>query len=115
MEASGDDLRDQAIKNLKAKRDFMSHLATFAGVNVFLILIWAVTGGTDEFFWPIFPIIGWGVFGILPHYWSVYRGDGITEDKIQQEMSRMGGGVSGDGTGQAPSPQSGPRSKQPPP
>lgn len=110
MEASDDDLRTQAINSLKAKRDFRSHLATYAGVNVFLIFIWAVTGGTDEFFWPIFPIVGWGVFGLLPHYWSVYRGDGITEDKIQQEMNRMGGptgGTTGRGTG--------PRSKQPPP
>ena len=107
-----DALREAAIQNLKAKRDFWSHFATFAGVNVFLILIWAVTGGTDEFFWPIFPLIGWGVFGILPHYWSVYRGDGITEDKIQREMDRLGStpGASGQG-----SRGTGPRSKQPPP
>ncbi len=90
MEAS-DDLREQAIKSLKAKRDFKSHLATYLGVNIFLVFIWAISGATDEFFWPIFPIVGWGLFGVLPHWWSVYRGDGITEDKIRREMDRIGG------------------------
>ena len=27
------DLRDQAVKSLNAKRDFMAHLATFVGVS----------------------------------------------------------------------------------
>ena len=31
-------------------------------VNSFLIVIWAVTGG--GYFWPIWPIIGWG-FGVV--------------------------------------------------
>lgn len=88
---SGDDLRQQAIKSLNAKRDFMSHLATFVGVSILLVVIWALTGGTDNFFWPVFPIVGWGVFGVIPHWWSVYKSKGITEDQIQAEMNKIGG------------------------
>ncbi|HNG57732.1 MAG TPA: 2TM domain-containing protein, partial [Solirubrobacterales bacterium] len=90
MEASDpeQDLRDQAVQSLNDKHDFMIHLATFIGVSILLILIWAFTGA-DGFFWPIFPIAGWGVFGVIPHYWSVYRSKGITEDKIQAEMEKI--------------------------
>ncbi len=82
------DLRDQAVKSLKAKREFLGHLATFIGVSIIMILIWALTG-TDNFFWPIFPIAGWGIFGVLPHWWSTYKAKGITEDKIQAEMEKI--------------------------
>ncbi len=82
------DLRDQAVKSLNAKRDFMAHLATFVGVSIIMILIWALTG-TDNFFWPIFPIAGWGIFGVIPHWWSVYKSKGITEDQIQSEMEKI--------------------------
>jgi hypothetical protein len=90
MEASdgNSDLRDRAVKSLNAKRDFMAHLATFVGVSILMILIWALTG-TENFFWPIFPIAGWGIFGVVPHWWSVYKAKGITEDKIQAEMEKM--------------------------
>ncbi|MCB0860853.1 MAG: 2TM domain-containing protein [Solirubrobacterales bacterium] len=90
MEASdpNSNLRDQAVKSLNAKHDFMTHLATYAGVSVLLVLIWLLTG-TDNFFWPIFPIAGWGIFGVIPHWWSVYRSKGLTEDKIQAEMEKI--------------------------
>lgn len=91
MESSGpNDLRQQAVKSLNAKRDFKSHLATFVGVSILLIVIWALTG-TDNFFWPVFPIVAWGVFGVLPHWWTVYRSRGITENQIQEEMKRISG------------------------
>ena len=91
MEASNDpsdELRERAVKSLNAKRDFMSHLAAFVGVSILLILIWALSG-TDEFFWPIFPIAGWGILGVIPHWWSVYRARGISEDRIQAEMEKI--------------------------
>ncbi len=35
------------------------HLAFYLLVNVFLIGIWAVSGG--GYFWPIWSILGWGI------------------------------------------------------
>lgn len=36
-----------------------STLATWAAFAVFFVILWAVTGG--GFFWPVFPILGWGI------------------------------------------------------
>ncbi len=90
MEASepDGDLRQQAISRLEAKRDFLSHVAIFIGVSILLVAIWALTG-TDNFFWPAIPIVAWGIFGIIPNYWTAYRQSGLPEDKIQAEMNRI--------------------------
>jgi len=39
--------------------EFTTGIVTFLCVNAFLILIWAMTG--RGFFWPAFPICGWGL------------------------------------------------------
>ncbi|MGK2931331.1 MAG: 2TM domain-containing protein [Solirubrobacterales bacterium] len=95
MEASGD-LRDQAIKNLKAKQAFRYQVVIWAGVSIFLILIWAISD--RGFFWPIFPIAAWGLFGLIPQGWRLYHGDNMNEDQIQKEMDRIGNDPPG-GTG----------------
>jgi hypothetical protein len=41
-----------------------------------------------SFFWPVFPIFGWGI-GLLGHWWDAYRGDGLSEDRIQRQMERL--------------------------
>jgi hypothetical protein len=55
-------------------------------VNTFLVAIWAVTG--HGFFWPGFPIVGWGI-GVVMNAWDVYRGDEFSEDEIRREMDRL--------------------------
>lgn len=82
-------LREKAVKRIKEKREFRGHLLTYLAVNAFLVVIWALAGA--GFFWPVFPIVGWGLFGIVPHAWRVYGGrDEITEEQIQKEMRRIG-------------------------
>jgi class 3 adenylate cyclase len=38
---------------------FLIHLRVFILVNVMLIAIWAASGG--GYFWPVWPILGWGI------------------------------------------------------
>jgi hypothetical protein len=38
------------------------HLRAYIAVNVMLVAIWALTGA--GYFWPIWPILGWGI-GVL--------------------------------------------------
>jgi hypothetical protein len=83
-------LRDQAISRLKKKRDFATHLVVYVLVNAFLVAIWAFTGA--DFFWPIFPILGWGI-GLGANAWDVYGRKPISESEIEQEMSRLRGGT----------------------
>ena len=81
-----DQLREQAVAQLKKKRDFVTHVFIYVIVNAFLVGIWAFTGG--DYFWPIWPILGWGI-AVVANAWDVYGRKPFSEGKIQQEMSRM--------------------------
>jgi cytochrome b561 len=78
--------RDKAVQRLKKRRDFYGHLLLYALVNAFLVVIWAVTD-LHGFFWPVFPMVGWGIFVVL-NAWDVFWRPGITEEDIQQEVKR---------------------------
>ena len=80
------ELRERALKRLKKKHDFHIHLVIYAMVNGFLVAIWAMTSA--GFFWPVFPIVGWGV-GVVANAWDVYAGDEPTEGQIHREMERI--------------------------
>ena len=51
-------------RSTAAQTLFAVHLRVYLIVNAFLIAIWALTGGSD--FWPIWPILGWGL-GLALH------------------------------------------------
>ena len=83
---SEDALREEAVTRLKKKRDFAMHVLIYLLVNGFLVVVWAVTSG--DFFWPIFPIAGWGI-GLAANAWEVYGRRPISEAEIRQEMDRL--------------------------
>ena len=80
-------LRDKAVRQLKKQRDFRSHLLVYILVNTFLVVIWALTN-RHGFFWPVFPIAGWGIFVIMSA-WDVYGRREITEQDIHREMDHL--------------------------
>ncbi len=75
--------RQAAIKRVKAKRDFSTSLAVYVLVNAFLVFIWSFSGG---YFWPIWPILGWGL-GVALQGWNTYFRRPITEDDIRREIA----------------------------
>ena len=79
-------LRDLAVERLKKKAEFRVHLLSYVMVNTFLVIIWAVT--SPGFFWPVFPIAGWGI-GLVFHAWDAYGRGVPTEQQIRQEMDRL--------------------------
>jgi len=81
------ELRERAVKRLKKRRDFHAHLLVYVLVNAFLVLIWAVTtpGG---FFWPVFPLVGWGI-GVVMNGWDVYVAEDFDEEQIDREVERL--------------------------
>jgi len=79
-------LWDLAVRRLKAKQEFRNHLVTYVLVNTFLVVLWAVTDA--GFFWPIFPILGWGL-GLGLHAWTTYGPSVATQDQIEREMDRL--------------------------
>jgi polyferredoxin len=87
METAHDtELRERALKRLKKRRDFRAHILVYTLVNAFLVVIWAVTSG--GFFWPIFPIVGWGI-GVVMNGWDVYFGDDFSEEDIEKEIEHL--------------------------
>ena len=76
--------RDWAVKRIRAKRAFWTHLTVYVAVNAFLVILWAVTLQGD--FWPIWTMVGWGI-GLAAHAISVFAGGSeITEERIEREI-----------------------------
>jgi hypothetical protein len=80
--------REAAVKRLKEKRDFWSHVAVYVLVNALLVVVWAVTSGSLANFWPMWPILGWGI-ALGLHAWDVFRKP-ISEEAIRKEMDKGG-------------------------
>lgn len=81
------ELRQRALKSLKAKQEFRAHLTSYVVVNAFLVALWAVTG--RGYFWPIWPILGWGIgltFHALSLRWDASR---PTQAQIDAEAARI--------------------------
>jgi hypothetical protein len=79
-------LRQEAVRSLRKKRDFRSHVVAYVLVNALLVGIWAATGA--DFFWPVFPIAGWGI-GLAFNAWDVYGRRPISEAAIEAEQRRL--------------------------
>jgi hypothetical protein len=56
------DLPERATR--RRRRSHRPELGTFVAVMVLLLAIWALTGA--GYFWPMWPLIGWGVFVLGP-------------------------------------------------
>ena len=101
-------LRQQAIKQIKQRRNFHVELVVSGIGMMILVLIWATSeyhnaGGwpTHGFsqsssihdvwnYWIIYPIGAW-ILIIAGRAWSVYGRRGITESEIKQEIERQTG------------------------
>src|SRR4051794_32069092 len=55
------------------RRSFETHLTVYVLINLLLIGIWAASGG--GYFWPIWPILGWGM-GVACHAAPLIAGVG---------------------------------------
>lgn len=96
--------RDLAIKRLKEKRDFTTHVVVYLVVNGFLWALWAITE-TDKSGapWPIWVTLGWGI-GLALNAWTVYGRRPLTEQEIEREMERTRGQVDLDDDGSGTNP-----------
>jgi hypothetical protein len=81
-----DALRTEAIERLKKKREFSQHVVAYVLVNALLVVIWAISSA--GFFWPVFPILGWGI-GLTFHAWETFSRPNFTEERIRKEMDRL--------------------------
>lgn len=80
------ELRSRARKKVKAKREFYQHLTSYAIVMAALVMIWLVSGG--GYFWPIWPMLGWGI-GLAFHAAALRWDRPVTEEEISTEADRL--------------------------
>ena len=86
-----EELRAEAIKRIRTKREFWTHVVVYLTVNAGLIGAWAVTGGGS--FWPGWVLFGWGI-GLVLNAYAVYGPHRVTEAQLQREMQDPRRGVS---------------------
>jgi hypothetical protein len=84
------DLRSEALRRVKKKRDFRTHLVAYILVNVLLLAIWGVVWAASGvwFPWPLFVVFGWGI-GVAFHAWDTYGSRPISEEEIRREEARL--------------------------
>jgi hypothetical protein len=87
MATSEEELRDQAVKRIKARRDLQTHLVTYLIVNAGLAAVWVLTG--RGYFWPAWVLVGWGI-GLAFSALAVYRPRAaVAEEEIRREVEKM--------------------------
>lgn len=91
--AADDEIRKEAVERIKERQGFLVHLGIYAIVNLGLFGLWAMTGG--GYYWPIWTAFGWGI-GLAFHGLSVViEGQELTDERVEREMAKMRGGMSG--------------------
>ncbi len=82
-----EEIRKQAIKSIKRKKDFWGHVVAYCIINAFLVVVWFLSG--RGYFWPGWVMGGWGI-GLAFNAWEAYgRENTITEAEIEKEIERQ--------------------------
>ncbi len=78
--------KDESLWRIAKKRaSFKWSVLSYVLVNSMLVVIWYVSSGVNSYFWPVWPMLGWG-FGIAMQYFEAYHGHNIfsTEKEYQK-------------------------------
>lgn len=81
--------REIAERRVRQRLELWWHLGSYVIVNLFLVIIWAITG--RGYPWFIWVMIGWGIgvaFHVM-HYFMEVRGEPRRERMVQREMERL--------------------------
>jgi 2TM domain len=80
----------QAALQMQRWRDFGSQVLAYVIGSIVFIIIWAVQG--KGFFWPIYPLLVWGLGVSVQHFTVVIRGQ-ITDEDVRRALNRNGGNI----------------------
>jgi hypothetical protein len=70
----------------KARVAFRWSLLSYCAVNLFLIGIWYFTSGSGSYFWPKWPLLGWG-FGLLMQYVHAFHSNEM--NSVEKEYEKL--------------------------
>ncbi len=78
---------DETLWKIARKRAaFKWSFSVYVCMNAFFICIWYFTSRPGSYFWPVWPMMGWGI-GILFQYLAAYQGNNIFT--ARQEYERL--------------------------
>lgn len=82
--------KDQRLWRLAEKRAaFKRNLVAYVVVNIFLIGVWYLSGGKDgRSFWPIWPILGWGLGVVLNYFAAYHTNSGLSVEKEYENLKK---------------------------
>ncbi len=81
------EMKDQLLWKMAKKRaGFKWSFLMYVLVNLMLIGIWYFTSGEESYFWPIWPMLGWGL-GITIQYFEAYHGNQFFS--VQNEYEKL--------------------------
>jgi len=78
--------REQEARRIRRHRAFGLHFALWAATNVFLVVVWAMTGGGYP--WFVFPLFGWAI-GLVAHGVAAYGLADVNDIVLQREQQRI--------------------------
>jgi len=81
--------REAEAKRILRRRVFLLHLSVYLTTNLFLVVIWALTG--RGYPWFVFPIFGWGI-GLVAHGVVAYLLSDPEEIVLRREQQRLAAG-----------------------
>lgn len=84
-----EELREKAVKRIRAKRNFWRLVILFVVIWVMLIGIWALTG--RGYFWPAWAILGMGIALAFTAWGTFGRADDVSQAQVDAEMRKMQG------------------------
>ncbi|ANS80526.1 putative tRNA synthetases class I [Serinicoccus hydrothermalis] len=82
------EMRKRALAKIEARQEWRQHFMMYALIMGLLTLIWLVSGGFGEYFWPIWPMMGWGI-GVAIHGASLTFDREPTEKEIAEEAAKL--------------------------
>lgn len=82
--------REREAKQILKKRTFFVHLSIYAVTNLFLVVVWALTGA--GFPWFVFPLLGWGI-GLVAHGATAFLLADPQDLMLQKEQRRLAEGA----------------------
>lgn len=81
------EMRDKQLwKTARRRAAFKTSLLAYFTVNTFLIAIWYFTSGVHSYFWPKWPLMGWGI-GLTFQYLGAYHSLGIFS--VEREYEKL--------------------------
>jgi hypothetical protein len=85
MEKMNDNTNEDDLWQIAKKRAlFKQMLVVYIVVNSFLIILWYLKSGVNFYFWPAWPMLGWGL-GLFITYMQAYHSNSFFSKEKEYE------------------------------